>query len=1046
MAQSQDHWMDELLNDFPTEFWHSPSHESFEACPIHEMALPVHELFKDRDVWEFWRETGVFSEAIPRICDHIETLILRYGALYGLVVWLGTDGKLYIVASANLGLGFTYIPLRLLTQSLRPYVDEIPGHRRHWIRVDKLKNIYGRGSQDKAGNSKGYHNKKAAFSLLQKRLAESQDLPVLALVYANDKYLTLCHPQKDTAMEMLMEKVIRYYQSLSDDGCMSQIRPNISFLPPSVHVDSSRRPRRTSNVLSRPSRRKRTSKTGENQSPVDEWEAMEFVHEPGSLPWYCHAIKDPNGTGVAALIKTDKYYKWAFADARCHGPGGSMRVHHNLLVEVESELDPMGHLRCSCAVFRNCLEPKECVHTLYTRVNSERLRSMAFSKEGEVVTIMKNNSSTAGYYVDGCFVRMQGDRGLRCDSDKAFGCRHVARVREALHLDVDPEEEESESTPDPSCSSSDDEADVLPTNAWISDTSKTFKIEYPYSDALKRAVMERLLFGFSRDKEGTPLGPLQPPMPASTTCDCGLPYTRRGFKETDPVTVYMRPPHCARSLPCMVLKCQRGAPECTLHYTGLEDGLWRASKTVAVELDLLVRCARDFVGFRGHSLTAQRDSISEMYDMVSDTIPTESFLVANAFRKAVYGVASCLHFDTSDISRSMREECGAAMPPNAMMCPICQDSPDVIIMDGTSMSISASLCSAESFTARKGNQIIRRTHLMVERCFFNVSKGSNEVPERRAGQRREVIKLVQDFESWIESKDTPQGFVGIHRLRSLADTWNLGDFVAWVHESCREGRLSVVDRKAVKAMLRELRSDSPTTSYLSYESSIDLDGCLEAGRVVGQAVMGKVGPILKNLLRIVQAPGQEGAVIPIGWVTFLREIVERSRWISEINCGERELGDDIPHPCEASAVNGDFLRNGVCCGLPRLRFRPPYACDGQKDDSKVSEKDKASCKHAFHKPGKRTGGVFTCMCQHGVAYASFIIKNAEGRDEPFTFLTCYLKKAPRVVVYDFACALMDYCLNRAPDFFKFTLFVVDAFHWVNHVACARIFPLNYTVR
>ncbi len=96
------------------------------AISVQEMALPVHELFKDRDVWEFWRETGAFSEAIPRICGHVETLILRYGALYGLVAWLGTDGKLYVVASANLGLGFTYIPLRLLTQSLRPYVDENP--------------------------------------------------------------------------------------------------------------------------------------------------------------------------------------------------------------------------------------------------------------------------------------------------------------------------------------------------------------------------------------------------------------------------------------------------------------------------------------------------------------------------------------------------------------------------------------------------------------------------------------------------------------------------------------------------------------------------------------------------------------------------------------------------------------------------------------------------------------------------------------------------------------------------------------------------------
>jgi hypothetical protein len=107
--------------------------------------------------------------------------------------------------------------------------------------------------------------------------------------------------------------------------------------------------------------------------------------------------------------------------------------------------------------------------------------------------------------------------------------------------------------------------------------------------------------------------------------------------------------------------------------------------------------------------------------------------------------------------------------------------------------------------------------------------------------------------------------MSIDRLRALANVWNLGDFVAWVHESCTEGRLSVADRKAVKAMLRELRSDSPTTSYLSYESSIDLDGCLEAGRVVGKAVMDKVGPILKNLLRIVKEPGQEGVVIPSEW-------------------------------------------------------------------------------------------------------------------------------------------------------------------------------------
>jgi len=87
------------------------------------------------------------------------------------------------------------------------------------------------------------------------------------------------------------------------------------------------------------------------------------------------------------------------------------------------------------------------------------------------------------------------------------------------------------------------------------------------------------------------------------------------------------------------------------------------------------------------------------------------------------------------------------------------------------------------------------------------------------------------------------------------------------------------------------------------------------------------------------------------------------------------------------------------------------------------------------------GGLFTCMCEHGVAYASFIIKTAEVPNKPPSFLTCYLRKAPEVVIYKFACSLMDCCLNRAPDFFKFTLFLVGRFHWKNHIACAQSFDI-----
>ncbi len=40
--------------------------------------------------------------------------------------------------------------------------------------------------------------------------------------------------------------------------------------------------------------------------------------------------------------------------------------------------------------------------------------------------------------------------------------------------------------------------------------------------------------------------------------------------------------------------------------------------------------------------------------------------------------------------------------------------------------------------------------------------------------------------------------------------------------------------------------------------------------------------------------------------------------------------------------------------------------------------------------------------------------------------------APSTVIYDNACNLHNYVLNRAPYFFKDTWFLIDRFHWRNH--------------
>ena len=46
--------------------------------------------------------------------------------------------------------------------------------------------------------------------------------------------------------------------------------------------------------------------------------------------------------------------------------------------------------------------------------------------------------------------------------------------------------------------------------------------------------------------------------------------------------------------------------------------------------------------------------------------------------------------------------------------------------------------------------------------------------------------------------------------------------------------------------------------------------------------------------------------------------------------------------------------------------------------------------------------------------------------------------APKIVIYNNACALPRYALNRNPGFFRETKFLVNRFHWHNHTGKWRI--------
>ncbi|KAG6914402.1 hypothetical protein DXG01_000546 [Tephrocybe rancida] len=127
--------------------------------------------------------------------------------------------------------------------------------------------------------------------------------------------------------------------------------------------------------------------------------------------------------------------------------------------------------------------------------------------------------------------------------------------------------------------------------------------------------------------------------------------------------------------------------------------------------------------------------------------------------------------------------------------------------------------------------------------------------------------------------------------------------------------------------------------------------------------------------------------------------------------------------------------------LPQLDWRedrPTYdrLSGDKKQDSGANRGDKCSKYYATYGTKTLTGGLMVAWCTHSICYGFHFIPNGEGRNDVFSAMYTRWPKAPKRIVYDFACALGPYCMTREPDFFADSLFMVDEFHAMDHKKCA----------
>ncbi|KAG9397868.1 hypothetical protein AC1031_016523 [Aphanomyces cochlioides] len=184
-------------------------------------------------------------------------------------------------------------------------------------------------------------------------------------------------------------------------------------------------------------------------------------------------------------------------------------------------------------------------------------------------------------------------------------------------------------------------------------------------------------------------------------------------------------------------------------------------------------------------------------------------------------------------------------------------------------------------------------------------------------------------------------------------------------------------------------------------------------------------PVLADALRISTMDINSSYEL---WPALAPVLLEMARFCSYLDDLPLEERDNIgTHGMEYIA---DELLDEWFPSAPYRRHLAPY--------NEVHEDDDVIC--TKHSPGSKLKmpGTFLFCCPHGICLGFADMHDYESPKHPFSILYRRLSdsRRKRIIIMDNACNLQTYCMRREPWFFRNVWFVVDRFHFCNHVNCS----------
>lgn len=393
-------------------------------------------------------------------------------------------------------------------------------------------------------------------------------------------------------------------------------------------------------------------------------------------------------------------------------------------------------------------------------------------------------------------------------------------------------------------------------------------------------------------------------------------------------------------------------------------------------------------------------------------------------------------------------------------CPICKDAPDVLVMDGKMITIGQDklLPTFQHVTTPCAGVPQPRPHTRSERCAIKCNTANdtyqvrhqlialslrvNEQATSHSDIRPIADGAIPDLLSCV-----PGPFVGVLQMicalcllpnlvppAGVATASHLMLLKATLSVDPDQGGvpLNASEKKCLSEFVRTIASSSPVCSYFPVCAAEMIEPLLGTHECPDSRAFRQASPVMFGIWHIFHVRGVHSFEYP-HLTSMWSELCHLST-----ACSVGFDGGPIlqPNLNEQATCHGAYVGTGICSGLVRVRDRHPCAMDT------ITENEGSECRHGFREGKRNTGGVFTVFCKHGVCYSFFILPKAEGRNEVYSWIITHLASAPKLIVYDFACALHEYFLNRSPAYVKYTQFCVDRIHWFNHRLCGSGYNLS----